>query len=84
VQPRSPLELTRIAAEYGIELQGTEFEQVTQFAATTVVSYERLDELDAPPRPITYPRADLVHRPVGNENPGTAGCGPSSPCHPAS
>src|SRR3712207_3874316 len=70
VQPPSPSELARIAAEYGIELEGTELEQVTALAEATVAGYGRLDELDVAPRPVRYPRADLGHRPLGDENPG--------------
>ena len=35
-----------------------------------IASYRRLDELDAPPRPVKYPRLDPGHRPLGEENPG--------------
>jgi amidase len=70
VQPPSPSELARIAASYGIELEGTELEQVTELAGATVAGYGRLDELDVPPRPVKYPRVDLGHRPTGEENPG--------------
>ena len=35
-----------------------------------IASYQRLDEMDAPPRPVKYPRLDTGHRPIGAENPG--------------
>src|SRR3954454_13903918 len=43
---------------------------MTALAAGMIASYRRLDELDAPPRPVRYPRVDVGHRPVGAENPG--------------
>jgi amidase len=70
VQPPSSAELERIAATFGMELDPAELEQIATLAAGMVGAYDRLDELDAPPRPVRYPRADLGHRPVGEENPG--------------
>jgi amidase len=69
VQPPSANELVRLAAQFGLDLEGTELEEMTALAAGMIASYRRLDELDAPPRPVKYPRLDVGHRPVGEENP---------------
>ena len=70
VQPPSASELVRIAAQFGLDLEGAELEELTALAAGMIASYRRLDELDAPPRPVKYPRLDPGHRPLGEENPG--------------
>lgn len=70
VQPPSATELVRLAAQLGFELEGAELDQLTDLAAGMIGSYRRLDELDAPLRPVRYPRADVGHRPTGEENPG--------------
>ncbi|MBV9819634.1 MAG: amidase [Solirubrobacterales bacterium] len=70
VQPPSATELVRLGAQFGLDLEGAELEQLTALAAGMMASYERLDELDAPPRPVRYPRVDPGHRPLGEENPG--------------
>ena len=70
VQPPSASELVRIAAQFGLDLEGAELEELTALAAGMIASYRRLDELDAPPRPVKYPRLDSGHRPLGEENPG--------------
>jgi amidase len=69
VQPPSSSELQRIATSYGMDLDGAELAYITELAAGMVGGYRRLDELDAPPRPVTHPRVDTGHRPVGDENP---------------
>jgi len=70
VQAPSARELVRLAAQFGFELEGAELEEVTALAAGMMAGYRRLDELDAPPRRVRYPRVDPGHRPVGDENPG--------------
>jgi amidase len=70
VTPPSASELVRLAAQFGFDLEGSELDQVTELAAGMIASYQRLDELDAPPRPVRYPRVDVGHRPLGAENPG--------------
>src|SRR5689334_16342700 len=46
VQPPSPAELVRLAAQFGFELEGAELAEVTALAAGMIASYQRLDELD--------------------------------------
>ena len=70
VQPPSPTELVRLAAQFGFVLEGTELAEITTLAAGMIASYQRLDELDAPLRPVRYPRADVGHRPLREDNPG--------------
>jgi len=70
VQPPTANELVRIAAQFGLDLEGAELEQLSALAAGMIAGYRRLDELDAPPRPVKYPRLDSGHRPLGGENPG--------------
>ena len=53
-----------------MDLEGAELEELTALAEGMIASYRRLDELDAPPRPVKYPRLDSGHRPLGEENPG--------------
>ncbi|MEA2382999.1 MAG: amidase [Solirubrobacteraceae bacterium] len=69
VQPPSSADLTRIAASFGMPLSENELEHYTALAGGLVASYGRVDELDAPPRPVKYPRAEVGHRPLGEENP---------------
>jgi amidase len=70
VQPPSASELVRLAAQFGFDLEGAELDELTALAGGMIASYQRLDELDAPPRPVKYPRLDTGHRPIGAENPG--------------
>jgi amidase len=71
VQPPSPDELKRIARDtFNMELHGSELEAITAMTGAMVAGYTRIDELDAPPRPVKYARADTGHRPTGDENPG--------------
>jgi amidase len=70
VQPPSPAELVRIAAYFGFDLEGEELMALSELAEGMIAAYQRLDELDAPPRPVKYRRADAGHRPLGPENPG--------------
>ena len=70
VQPPSASELVRLAAQFGFDLEGAELDELTTLAGGMIASYQRLDEMDAPPRPVKYPRLDTGHRPIGAENPG--------------
>src|SRR3954453_11742843 len=69
VQPPSASDLTRIAESFGMPLSESELEHYTALAGGLVASYARVDELDAPPRPVEYPRVDTGHRPLGEDNP---------------
>jgi amidase len=69
VQPPTSSDLKRIAESFGMPLEGEELEQYTALAGGLVASYGRVDEMDAPPRPVKYPRVDTGHRPLGDENP---------------
>jgi amidase len=69
VQPPSPDALQRIAAAYHMELTAEELETFAAVAGPALAGYSRLDELPDEHLPVRYPRADLGHRPVGEENP---------------
>jgi amidase len=69
VQPPSREELSRIAAEYHLELTEAELETFTALAGPTLAGFGRLDELPDEMLPVKYPRADAGHRPTGAENP---------------
>ena len=69
VHPPSAEELQRIARQYGFELSDAELQTVTALAPPTLATFTRLDELPDEKLPVTYPRADLGHRPVDAENP---------------
>jgi amidase len=69
VQPPSAEALQRIAAAYHMELTEDELATFAAGAGAMLAGYARLDELPDEHLPVGYPRADLGHRPVGDENP---------------
>ena len=69
VHPPSRAELTRIAASFHMELGDDELAAFAEMAGPALAGYTRLDELEDEALPVSYPRADLGHRPTGEENP---------------
>jgi amidase len=69
VHPPSRGELISLAASFHMELDETELATFSQLAGPMLASYARLDELEDEALPVKYPRADLGHRPTGEENP---------------
>jgi amidase len=69
VQPPSRDALKRIAAAYHMELTDEELETFAAAAGPALAGLTRLDELPDEQLPVRWPRADLGHRPVGDQNP---------------
>jgi amidase len=69
VQAPTPSDLKRMADSLGMPMSDEELEQYAALAAGMMAAYGRVDEMDAPPRPVKYPRSDHGHRPLGDENP---------------
>jgi amidase len=69
IQPPSRAELARIADEYRLGLSEEELVTFAELAGPTLAGFERLDELPDERLPVSYPREDFGHRPVGDENP---------------
>ena len=69
VQPPTREQLERIAAVYRMQLTDDELATFAEAAAPTLAGFRRLDELPDEVLPVTYPRADTGHRPIGEENP---------------
>jgi len=69
VQPPTRQELVRIAASLHMELSEEELETFGAFAGPALGAFTRLDELPDEVLPVRWPREDLGHRPVGDENP---------------
>ena len=69
IQPPSRAELARIAEEYRLGLSDEELATFTELAGPTLAGFARLDELPDESLPVAYPREDVGHRPIGEENP---------------
>jgi amidase len=69
VQPPSAEALKRLAAANHIELTADELETFAAGAGAMLAGYARLDELPDERLPVRYPRADIGHRPTGDDNP---------------
>src|SRR4051812_25766743 len=69
VQPPSREQLEWIAESLHMPLTEEELEVFAAAAGPTLATFRRLDELPDEHLPVKYPRADLGHRPVGEENP---------------
>jgi amidase len=69
VQPPTREQLERIAAVYRMQLTDDELAAFADAAAPTLAGFRRLDELPDEVLPVAYPRADIGHRPIGEENP---------------
>ncbi|MQA83355.1 MAG: amidase [Streptosporangiales bacterium] len=68
VEPPTPKELARIAAEYGFDLTDEQIAQYALLAGPTLQAFARLDELPLPTLPVKYPRTP-GYRPPPEENP---------------
>lgn len=64
-------ELRRIAASYGFDLSDAELEALRAIGDSTLASYARLDQMQAPTLPVKYPR-DAGRAPTPEENPYAA------------
>src|SRR5215211_6060684 len=69
IQPPSRAELARVAEEYGLGLSEEELVIFAGLVGPTLAGFGRLDELADERLPVSYPREDFGHRPVGDENP---------------
>ena len=69
VQPPTRQQLEWIADSLHMPLTDDELDTFTEIAGPTLAGFRRLDELPDERLPVKYPRADLGHRPVGDENP---------------
>ena len=69
IQPPSRAELARVAEEYGLGLSEEELVTFAGLVGPTLAGFGRLDELADERLPVSYPREDFGHRPVGDENP---------------
>ena len=69
VQPPTREQLERIAAVYRMQLTEDELATFAAAAGPTLAGFRRLDELADEMLPVAYPRADVGHRPIGEENP---------------
>ena len=69
IQPPSRAELARIAEEYRLGLSEEELDVFAELAGPTLAGFGRLDELPDESLPVSYPREEIGHRPVGDENP---------------
>jgi amidase len=70
IQPPNREQLEWIAEAFHMPLTEEELTVFTEAAGPTLAGLGRLDELPDEQLPVKYPRADLGHRPVGDENPG--------------
>jgi amidase len=68
VNTPSVSELHRIACSYGFDLSDFELEEFRALGASTLRSYARLDQMQAPKLQVKYPR-DTGWDPSGGENP---------------
>src|SRR4051794_323075 len=69
VQPPTREQLEWIAESLRMPLTEDELDVFHAAAVPTLAGYRRLDELPDEVLPVRHPRADLGHRPVGEENP---------------
>ena len=69
IQSPSRAELARIAEAYHLGLSEDELATFSELAGPTLTGFGRLDELPDETLPVSYPRADVGHRPIGDENP---------------
>jgi amidase len=75
IQPPSHAELVRIADEYRLGLSEQELAMFAELAGPALAGFGRLDELPDESLPVSYPRRDIGHRPVGGENRRMGGAG---------
>jgi amidase len=61
-------ELSRIADSYGYDLSRSELEELRSIGDSTLESYTRIDQLDAPKLPVSY-RRDAGQAPTKEQNP---------------
>ena len=69
VQPPTRDQLERIAAVYRMQLTEDELATFAEAAGPTLAGFRRLDELPDEMLPVAYARADVGHRPTGEQNP---------------
>src|SRR4051794_13721297 len=69
VQPPTRQQLEWIADTFHLTLTEDELDVFEAAAGPALAGFRRLDELPDEHLPVKYPRADLGHRPVGEENP---------------
>src|SRR3954452_24733264 len=69
VQPPTRQQLEWIADTFHMTLTEDELDVFAGAAGPALAGFTRLYELPDEPLPVKYPRADLGHRPVGEENP---------------
>ena len=70
IQPPSRQQLEWIADAFHMTLTDEELDVFTEVGRARARGLSRLDELPDEQLPVKYARADLGHRPVGEENPG--------------
>lgn len=70
VQPPTRQQLERLAETFHLTLTDEELEVFSAAAGPALAGFTRLDEYADEHLPVSYARADLGHRPVGEENPG--------------
>jgi amidase len=70
VQPPNRQQLEWIADTFHMTLTDEELDVFAEAAGPALAGFNRLDELADEQLPVKYVRADLGHRPVGDENPG--------------
>jgi amidase len=70
VQPPTRRRLERLAETFNLTLTESELEVFSAAAGPALAALTRLDEYADEQLPVKYARADLGHRPVGEENPG--------------
>lgn len=70
VQPPTREQLEWLADAFHMTLSEEELEVFSAAAGPALAGFTRLDEYADERLPVKYPRADLGHRPVGEENPG--------------
>src|SRR5438477_377793 len=69
IQPPSREELAELASVFELHLTDEEVDAFFALAGSTAAGYARLDELEDEALPVKYARADIGHRPTGEENP---------------
>ncbi len=69
VQPPTRQQLEWIADAYRMPLTEEELEVFAAAAGPALEGFRRLDELPDEQLPVSYPRAEVGYRPVGDENP---------------
>ncbi|HEX6024277.1 MAG TPA: amidase [Solirubrobacter sp.] len=69
VQPPTRQQLEWLADSLHMPLTESELDVFEEVIAGAVEGYRRLDELPDTSLPVKYPREDVGHRPVGDENP---------------